>query len=236
MDNVKEGIVLKNVEKRYGDKKVLDNISFKFENGKVYGLMGENGAGKTTLMKILTGLIKQDSGEVVFDEKRTIGALIEEVGAYNHLNAENNLKIFAEYIREFDRKKIPDMLELVGLSDAGKKKVKDYSVGMKKRLGIAIALLNNPSVLVLDEPSCGLDIDGIIATRNIVRDYMRQEGAITLISSHDTRDLVELCDVIIFLHGGKIVSLGEGFERDSLKLEKVYLELMRGEKDEILSE
>lgn len=234
MDEVKDEILFRDVEKKYGDLKVLDRISFKFQNGKVYGLMGENGAGKTTLMKILTGLVKQDSGEVVFDKSRTIGALIEEVGVYKHLNAEDNLKIFAEYIHCYDKQKIQDILSLVGLDNDKKKKVKNYSIGMKKRLGIAIALLSNPSILVLDEPSCGLDIDGIIATRNIIKDYMKQEGIITLISSHDTRDLVELCDVILFLHGGKIVTIKEGFERDSLKLEKLYLELMRGEMNEKL--
>lgn len=231
MDEVK--CEIRNVEKKYGNVKVLEDISFKLCNGKVYGLIGENGAGKSTLMKILAGLVSQDAGDVIFRGQGVVGALIEEVGAYNHLNIEDNLKIFADYIKYYDKQKIQDLISVVGLSSDKKKKVKNYSVGMKKRLGIAIALLNRPNVLLLDEPSCGLDIEGIIATRNIVKEYMKQEGVVTLISSHDTRDLVELCDVIIFMHKGRIIACEEGFERDSIKLEKMYLEYLRGADDEI---
>lgn len=220
-----ESIIARNVKKKYGDTYVLKNISFELEKGKVYGLMGKNGAGKTTIIKILCGLIQADEGKVLENEFR-IGALIEEPTAYCNLTAEENLKIFMNCIGKYDNKKIEEILGLVGLNN-DKKKFKDYSLGMKKRLGIAIALLNNPDFLILDEPSCGLDINGIIETRNIIKQFMKQEDKITLISSHDTRDLVELCNEIIIIHKGMLISKLDNIEKDSLKLEKIYLEAIK---------
>lgn len=223
-------IVVKNLKKKYGNTNVLNHISFELEEGKVYGLMGKNGAGKTTIIKILCGLTGIDGGQVTKNDL-TIGALIEEPAAYSHLTAKENLRILMSYTGKRDDKRIAEILNLVGLCD-DKKKFKNYSLGMKKRLGIAIALLNNPDFLVLDEPSCGLDISGIIETRNIIREFMKSGNRITLISSHDTRDLVELCDEIMIIHEGMMISKIDEFERDSLKLEKMYLEAIRDKQSE----
>lgn len=220
-----ESIVIRNLKKRYGSTYVLDDISFELKEGKVYGLMGKNGAGKTTIIKILCGLIEADEGQMTGNKFR-VGALIEEPTAYCNLTAKENLQIFMDCIGKYDNKKIEEILELVGLNN-DKKKFRNYSLGMKKRLGIAIALLNNPDFLVLDEPSCGLDINGIIETRNIIKEFMKLENKITLISSHDTRDLVELCDEIIIIHKGKLISKLNHVEKDSLKLEKIYLETIK---------
>ena len=225
-----KSIVAGNLKKRYGSTCVLDGVSFELKEGKVYGLMGKNGVGKTTVIKILCGLIDADEGEVTRNTLQ-VGALIEEPAAYCNLTAKENLRIFMNCIGKYDDKKIAEILRLVGLCD-DKKKFKHYSLGMKKRLGIAIALLNNPDFLVLDEPSCGLDIDGIIETRNIIREFMRPGDKITLISSHDTRDLVELCDEIMIMHEGRLVLKLEQFEKDSLKLEKIYLETIREKQSE----
>lgn len=225
-----KSIVARNLKKKYGNTYVLDDISFELKEGKVYGLMGKNGAGKTTIIKMLCGLIKADEGHIIGNKIR-VGALIEEPAAYCNLTAKENLQIFMNCIGKYDNKKIEKILQLVGLND-DKKKFKDYSLGMKKRLGIAVALVNNPDFLVLDEPSCGLDINGVIETRNIVKEFMKSENKITLISSHDTRDLVELCDEIMIIHKGRLISKLNHIERDSLKLEKIYLETIKEKKSE----
>ncbi|MCF0131015.1 MAG: ABC transporter ATP-binding protein [Pseudobutyrivibrio sp.] len=212
------------IKKHYGGYPVIDDISFEFKPGKVYGLMGENGAGKTTIMKILCGLVNADSG-YVSGNNVCIGTLIEDASAYENLTARENLTIFSNYLKNSTLIRIEDLLNLVGIED-NKKKFKDFSIGMKKRLGIAIALLNNPDVLILDEPSCGLDISGIMEIRTIIREFMHSDSRIVIISSHDTRDLVELCDEIIMIHKGRIQEVIKHIDKDSLKLEKKYLQVI----------
>jgi ABC-2 type transport system ATP-binding protein len=219
-------IIINKISKSYGNKNVLNDVTLSLENGKVYGLIGENGAGKTTLMKILCGILTPDEGELLMQDKN-VGALIEEPAAYMNMSAKDNLRIFMNCFSKSDDEKIEAILKLVGLMDT-KKKVREYSLGMKKRLGIAISLLTEPNLLILDEPTSGLDITGINETREIVRNYMKNKENIVLISSHDTRDIVELCDEIIFIDKGKIILRLEEFERDSIKLETLYLEALRG--------
>lgn len=219
-------IIIDSLSKKFGKKLALDKVSLKFECGKVYGLIGKNGAGKTTLMKTICGILDGDEGSCKLEDS-AVGALLEEPAAYEMLDAIQNMRIFMNCCSKADDKKIIDLLNDVGLYDH-RKKVKDYSLGMKKRLGIAISMLNDPSILILDEPTSGLDIDGISETRELIRRYMLDEKNMVIISSHDTRDMVELCDEIIFIDQGKILKQVESFERDSIQLEKEYLEVIKG--------
>lgn len=220
-----ENICVKKIKKYYEDIPAIEDISFELKPGKVYGLMGENGAGKTTIMKILCGLIQKDSGNIS-ENNVCIGALIEEPAAYGNLTAKENLKIFRDYTEKKNEVKIDTILKVVGLEE-NKTKFSEFSVGMKKRLGIAIALLNDPDFLILDEPSCGLDISGIMEIRKMIKEFMNTGSKIVLISSHDTRDLVELCDEIIIIHKGMIRKIMNQVEKDSLKLEKIYLQAIK---------
>ena len=160
------------IVKKYGNKTVLNKINMTINKGDIYGFIGKNGAGKTTFMRVVLSLTNSNSGEVVlFNDKKItdvglkIGSLIEMPGLYKNASAYENLKRFS-ILYGTDDKKIDEILKLVGLSDTGKKKIKNFSLGMKQRLGIAIALLNDPEFLMLDEPINGLDPEGIKKIRD----------------------------------------------------------------------
>lgn len=218
-------IIIDNIGKSFANKEVLVNVTLSLSKGKIYGLIGRNGAGKSTLMKILCGLYNADKGNIT-KPNNTIGALIEEPSAYLNMNAKDNLRIFMNCFSKADDEKIEKILYKTGL-EGNKKKIKEYSLGMKKRLGLAIALLNEPDFLILDEPTSGLDIEGISVIRKIIREYMNDKEKTILISSHDTRDIVLLCDEIIFINEGRIMLKLRDFERDSIKLEELYLEAVK---------
>ena len=179
-----------NIIKKYGNKTVLNNINMTINKGDIYGFIGKNGAGKTTFMKVVLSLTPKDNGEVVFfDNKKLkdvglkIGSLIESPGLYKNASAYENLKRFS-ILYGADESKINELLELVNLSNVGKKKTKDFSLGMKQRLGIAIALLGDPEFMLLDEPINGLDPEGIKEIRDVI-DRLNIEKCITfIISSH----------------------------------------------------
>lgn len=177
------------LSKKFGEKFAVNDASIKVRKGDIYGLIGRNGAGKTTLMKLLLGISLPTSGDIkLFDstqldkQRRNIGSLIEAPAIYKNATAYENLKRFAILAPTSDEK-INEILELVGLKDTGKKKAGDFSLGMKQRLGIAIALLGNPEVLILDEPINGLDPAGIKEVRNVIL-KLNERGVTFLISSH----------------------------------------------------
>jgi ABC-type multidrug transport system ATPase subunit len=199
-----------NLHKSYKSGHVLDNISIAIERGKIYGLLGRNGAGKTTLFKILCGLIKSDSGHVIVESERAkpIGAIIEEPGLYNYLNAYDNLKIFAGIQgAPCNKKALQESLSKVGLPLDRKDPVRNFSMGMKQRLGIAIALLNNPEYLVLDEPFSGLDPIGVASLIQLIRQLANENIGI-LLSSHLMGELSKSCDYLFVIEQGKIVNQG----------------------------
>lgn len=202
----KEDVILemKNIEKSYGKSTVLENISFTVQKGEICGLIGENGAGKTTLMRIILGLIQADKGEVSINPDYKIGSIIESPALYPNLTGQQHLQY---YKMKFNLDtNVEEVLKLVQLEpEAWDRKAKNYSLGMRQRLSIAIALLDNPQLIILDEPVNGLDPQGIAELRKLIL-YLRDERGVTfLISSHILSELEFLVDRYIVMKKGKLV-------------------------------
>lgn len=187
--------------KQYGKQRAVSDVSIHVRKGSIYGLIGKNGAGKTTLMKMVSGLANPTNGEITlfgkeFNENALnigrVGVLIENPGVYGNMTAFENLKLKAIGIGVYKKESIDEILELVGLSDAGKKKTKNFSLGMKQRLGIGLALVGNPDLLILDEPINGLDPQGIIEVRELIRRLNNEWNMTIMISSHILEELSKL--------------------------------------------
>ena len=209
-----------NIIKKYGNKTVLNNINMTINKGDIYGFIGKNGAGKTTFMKVVLSLTPKDNGEVVFfDNKKLkdvglkIGSLIESPGLYKNASAYENLKRFS-ILYGADESKINELLELVNLSNVGKKKTKDFSLGMKQRLGIAIALLGEPEFMLLDEPINGLDPEGIKEIRDVIVRLNKEKGITFIISSHLLDELAKVVTRYGIIDNGVLI---EEIDADKLK-------------------
>ncbi len=219
------------ITKIYGKQTVLDGITLELEKGKIYGLIGSNGAGKTTLIKILCGLVKANQGEFKFTpEKMQIGALIEKPGLFNDMTAYDNLKAKALAIGyKCDKQELYDLLDLVGLGDVGKKSVGKFSLGMKQRLGIALALVGNPPILLLDEPVNGLDVQGVIDVRNVLHKIKTEKQTTMIVSSHMLDELARTSDMLCFINKGKVVENDTEAnllkKYDAKSLEEAYLKI-----------
>ena len=202
--------------KDYGKAHVLKNVTLDIPAGSIFGLVGRNGAGKTTLMRIITGLAKPTSGTYsisgissddknILNVRRRIGSIIESPAVYKNMSAYDNIKL--QYINlgmtSFDD--IPDLLELVDLKGTGKKKAGKFSLGMKQRLGIAVALCGKPDILILDEPINGLDPQGIIQMREILLKINKERHTTILISSHILEELSKLATHYAFIENGEIL-------------------------------
>lgn len=205
-------IETKNLTKKYGEQKSVADLNLHVQKGRIYGLLGRNGAGKTTTMKMLLGLTKPTSGEVTIwgqplcgNEKRSlprIGSLIESPGFYPNLTGTENLRIFATLRGVSNKNAIQNALELVGLPYRDKKLFSQYSLGMKQRLAIALAVMHDPELLILDEPINGLDPIGIAEVRSFIRGLCNERGKTILISSHILSEISLLADDIgIIDHG-----------------------------------
>ena len=204
-------IEVKGLVKTFGKKAVLNGLNMTIRRGDIYGFIGNNGSGKTTAMKIILGLLEADSGDItlfgskdLLAERKRIGSLIEAPGLYKGCTAKENMKRFA-MIFGGEVKEIDDLLTFVGLGDVGKKKVRAFSLGMKQRLGIAVALLGNPEILVLDEPTNGLDPAGIKDLRELFEKIASEKGVSLLISSHHLDELSRIANVYGILVDGRIV-------------------------------
>ena len=197
----------KGICKRFGRQVELNQVSLMVPKGCVYGLLGPNGAGKSTLMKMFSGMMRPDEGEIFFrgkpwsrkDLNRT-GALIEQPPLYDNLTARENLEV-RTLLLGLPKKRIDEVLEIVDLKNTGKKRAGQFSMGMKQRLGIAAALLNKPSLLILDEPANGLDPFGIQELRNMIRDFS-DEGITVIVSSHILSEVEQVADYIGIISGG----------------------------------
>lgn len=195
-------VKLEQVTKRYGKKAALDNCSLELKKGKIYGLVGRNGAGKTTMMRIIGGLLPATLGQVT--SKTDIGMLIEAPGVVGSMTARENLHFYGMLAGNADAERETELLELVGLEDDKKKKVKNYSLGMRQRLGIAIALLNHPGFVMLDEPINGLDPIGVVEIRKLITRLNEEFGMTVLISSHNLAELYQTATDYIIIDKGVI--------------------------------
>lgn len=203
-----------NLKKQVKDKIIVENISFSVNKGDVIGLIGPNGAGKTTIIKLILGLIKITEGKVFingYDIQKDFIKAIEKVGAivetpdlYMYLSGYDNLKITANNYNNITKDRINEVIKLVGLENRIKDKVSTYSLGMRQRLGIAEAIINNPKLLILDEPTNGLDIEGIIEIRNLIKS-LSEQGIAILVSSHNLSEIDNVCNRIIAIKNGKII-------------------------------
>lgn len=219
------------LKKYYGKQLAVNNISLQIPRGSIYGLLGPNGAGKTTTLKMITGLLYPGAGEIiVFGEPwqrkhlRRIGALIESPALYGNLTAFENLLVHAKLIG-LPKERIYEVLEIVELKDAGKKPVSQFSMGMKQRLGIAIALLGYPELLILDEPTNGLDPIGIQELRELIRSFP-EKGITVILSSHILAEVSQLVDHIGIISGGELKFQGEINLADDL--EALFMNVVKG--------
>ena len=200
-------IEVKNIHKRYAKHHALDNVSFNIYEGRICGLIGENGAGKTTLIRIISGLIKQDSGEIVGLKGCKLSSIVESPALHLNLSAYDNLHYQLLLCGENpSHEKIEKVLNLVGLSDVdSKKKAKDFSLGMRQRLAIGLAIIDSPKLLILDEPINGLDPKGIKDIRDILATLKNDFNITILISSHILSELDLIADDYVIMSKGKVI-------------------------------
>ncbi len=208
---------LKNVTKIMGNRKIVDNVSFEINSGEIFGFLGPNGAGKTTTIKMITGLLKIDEGDILIsnnDVKKNfekalsqVGGIIENPEMYGYLTGRTNLEIYGRMHGNISKERINEVIKLVKLENRINDKVKKYSLGMRQRLGVAQALLHNPKLLILDEPTNGLDPMGIKELRDTLRHLAEEEGLAVLVSSHLLSEMELMCDRVGIIDNGKIIDI-----------------------------
>ncbi|WP_018659288.1 lantibiotic protection ABC transporter ATP-binding protein [Allofustis seminis] len=223
----------KNLTKIFGKQKAVNNVSLKIEENSVYGLLGPNGAGKSTTLKLMTGMLHKSSGEIIFeghpwsrDDLSDIGALIDTPPLYENLSARENLKV-RTLLLGLPESRIDEVLDIVDLKDTGKKKSSQFSLGMKQRLGIAIALLNNPKLLILDEPTNGLDPLGIQELRNLIRSFP-EKGITVILSSHILAEVEQIADHIGIINDGELKY--QNLINHSENLEELFMNVVKNGK------
>lgn len=211
---------VENLSKEIKNTRVLNNINLKLNKGKIYGFRGKNGSGKTMLFRALCGLIKPTEGKVEINGQilgddisfpESVGVIIEYPGFLTNLSGYENLKLISEINNKIGEKEIKETIAAVGLDPEDKKKFKKYSLGMKQRLGIAQALMENPELIILDEPTNALDSDAVVSIKKLLMN-MKENNKLILIASHDKEELEFLSDEIFYIENGSIVDheiLGE---------------------------
>jgi ABC-2 type transport system ATP-binding protein len=217
-DNI--AIRVQNVSKDFGQERVLKSVTRDFESGKIHGIVGNNGSGKTVLMKCICGFLLPTEGKVIVNGKHIgkevdfpsdLGLIIETPGFLPQMSGAKNLEILASLNRKIGLKEIAASIRRVGLDPMMSKPVGKYSLGMRQRLGIAQAIMENPALLVLDEPLNGLDKHGVVEMRTLIKD-LRSEGKTILLASHNQGDIDELCDTVCEMDAG-VLTVIRGSER-----------------------
>lgn len=240
-------VVLKveNVSKKLKRRQIINNVSFEVKEGEICGFIGPNGAGKTTLIRLITGLIAPDSGEIYLNNYNVhtvrkkalanLGAIVQEPIFFSYLTGEQvllNLAMLENMSKEKRKKNVTEALKIVGLYERRKDKVSTYSLGMKQRLGIAQALLNNPKIIILDEPANGLDPIGMIELRELILRLNSENGITFLISSHLLDELQKVCNSLVIIKEGSLIFKGntqELIDREKGEtLEETFVNLIRG--------
>jgi len=219
----------KHLTKQFKNQKAVNDLSIGVKENSVYGLLGPNGAGKSTLLKMITGLLKPTQGNILFQgaawERRDlskIGALIENPGIYPNLTAMENLGL-ACTLYELPRSRAEEVLSIIGLENSGKKKVRNFSMGMKQRLGIGMAIINNPKLLILDEPTNGLDPLGIEELRELIRSFP-SKGMTVILSSHILTEVALIADEVTIISNG-VVGYHDDVKKDE-DLEKIFMDVI----------
>ncbi len=207
---------LNNVTKIYNKKKVVDNLSLMLFEGEIFGFIGPNGAGKSTTIKMICGLTNISSGSIFINgysiDKNfkkaiaNVGAVVEEPRLYPYLSGKANLKLFASFYGAAAKARIPNIIKILKMEEFINKKVSTYSLGMKQRLGIAQAMLNKPKLMILDEPTNGLDPEGIKDIRNLLLTLAKREKMAIIVSSHNLSELEQICNQVAVLRSGKLLS------------------------------
>ncbi|MFA6808831.1 MAG: ABC transporter ATP-binding protein [Eubacteriales bacterium] len=214
---MEKAIEITNLSKLYENGRGIEDINLDIYKGDIFGFLGPNGAGKTTAMKVMTGLIRPDRGDIRImghsiteDYEKAmaeVGCLIEIAQSYPFLTAFENLKQLSRYYPNVDQKRIDEVLELTGMLKYKQEKPKKFSLGMKQRLGLAAAILSRPKILILDEPLNGLDVEGMIDIRNLIKHLAENEGTTFLISSHLIHDVELTCTRIGVIYNGKMLNV-----------------------------
>lgn len=225
-----------NLTKQYGLKKVVNNVNFSIFAGQIFGFVGPNGAGKSTTIRMITGLTTITEGDIKIcgysirtaykKAISNVGAIVEMPQLYPYLSGMKNLKLFASFYGKSALARINPIVKLVGMENRIHEKVSTYSLGMKQRLGIAQALLSKPKLLILDEPTNGLDPNGIVEMRNILKTLAEKENMAIIISSHNLAELEQMCDVIGLINNGIMIEHKTMQEIDTLLQSKQKVQLM----------
>ncbi|HEX7832439.1 MAG TPA: ABC transporter ATP-binding protein [Thermoanaerobaculia bacterium] len=228
---------------RFGTQDVLRDVSIQVPQGSIYGFLGPNGAGKTTTLRLILGLLKKQQGEIsIFGKRleddrieilRSVGSMIESPSLYDHLTATENLRV-VQLIHRCAESRIGEVLELVGLAGTGKKRVRQFSLGMKQRLAIAATLLHRPSLIILDEPTNGLDPNGIIEIRELLVELNRQHGCTILVSSHLLSEIDRLATHVGILGRGRLVFQGAIDELRRQRQQVLSVRVCTNDNDEAL--
>lgn len=223
---------------------MLKDICLEVPQGAIYGFLGPNGAGKTTTLRLVLGLLTLQQGTISIFGKdlkthrlevlRQLGSLIEQPSLYGHLTAKENLEVYRR-IYDVPPTRISEVLQVVGLAQTGSKKAKQFSLGMKQRLSIAVALLHRPRLLVLDEPTNGLDPNGIIETRALIQQLNQQEGVTIVVSSHILAEVEKMATHMGIIHGGKLLFQGTLPELHALKQHQTFVQLETSNNDAALN-
>ena len=227
-------IKVQNISKHFGSLKAVDDLSFEVKAGQVFGFLGQNGSGKSTTIRMLLSLIHPTSGQIEIFGKRIekdreaileqVGAIIERPDLYPYLSAREHLELFAKVRKQkIGEADINATLEKVGLAHRAKDKVQTFSLGMKQRLGIGIALVHNPSLIILDEPTNGLDPQGIADIRQLIQYLAKEEGKTVLVSSHLLSEIEQVAHQILIIHQGK--KMVEGVTKELLDPEKRIVQI-----------
>jgi ABC-type multidrug transport system ATPase subunit len=237
-------IEAKNVTKKFKDIVAVDNLSFTINKGDVYGFLGQNGAGKSTCIRMMLSLIYPTNGDIYFWDKplqnnrtavlQKVGAVIEKPDLYKYLTGAENIRLFSKLTgQKISQKQIDDTLKITGIDHASDRKIKTYSQGMKQRLGIAIALVHNPEIIILDEPTNGLDPQGIVDIRNLIFKLSTENNKTVVISTHLLSEIEQVASRILIINKGKKVV--EGSKDELLNPNQTQLEIETGKTEQLFT-